>query len=69
MLSDGTNYLPGSPEKVLLLQERYAAGLDMWHPDDRQDNGDVNHRGTTAIDHKHQYPLHICSISQRHSLD
>ena len=78
MLSEGTNHLPGSSEKVLLLQARYAAGLDMWHPDDRQDNGNVDHSGsgchregrTEAPRYsKHRYPLHISSTSQRHSLD
>lgn len=67
-VTEGTDYLPGSPEKVALLQARYAAGVDMWHPDDRPDNGDVNHSGggchrdgTSVKDYiwvKHEYRIH-----------
>ncbi len=69
-----TNYLPGSPEKVELLQARYEAGLGLWHPEDRKDNGDVNHAGSgshldgldaTKGFHKQRYSLHICPTLQR----
>jgi len=34
-----TNAKPGSPEKVLMLAARYAAGLPLWHEKDRYDHG------------------------------
>ncbi len=30
---------PGSEEKVLTLAARYAAGLPLWHTEDRYDHG------------------------------
>lgn len=30
---------PGSEEKVLMLAARYAAGLPLWHSEDRYDHG------------------------------
>lgn len=26
--------IPGSPEKIEILAQRYAAGFPLWHPDD-----------------------------------
>ena len=34
-----TEAKPGSEQKVLMLAARYAAGLPLWHNDDRYDHG------------------------------
>lgn len=34
-----TEAKPGSEQKVLMLAARYAAGLPLWHGDDRYDHG------------------------------
>lgn len=34
-----TDAKPGSEDKVLMLAARYAAGLPLWHNDDRYDHG------------------------------
>ena len=34
-----TDAKPGSEEKVVMLSARYAAGLPLWHSDDRYDHG------------------------------
>lgn len=34
-----TDAKPGSEDKVLTLAARYAAGLPLWHTDDRYDHG------------------------------
>jgi hypothetical protein len=34
-----TDAKPGSEEKVLMLAARYAAGLPLWHTEDRYDHG------------------------------
>lgn len=34
-----TDAKPGSEEKVLMLASRYAAGLPLWHTEDRYDHG------------------------------
>jgi hypothetical protein len=34
-----TDAKPGSEEKVVTLAARYAAGLPLWHTDDRYDHG------------------------------
>jgi hypothetical protein len=31
-----TTALPGSPEKIAILQQRAAQGLELWHPDDER---------------------------------
>lgn len=35
---DPTQAKPGSEEKVLMLSARYAAGLPLWHNNDRYDH-------------------------------
>lgn len=35
---DATDARPGSEEKVMMLAARYAAGLPLWHDDDRYDH-------------------------------
>lgn len=35
---DPTQAKPGSEEKVLMLSARYAAGLPLWHGNDRYDH-------------------------------
>ena len=37
-----TQAKPGSPEKVLMLAARYAAGLPLWHEEDCYDHGPVH---------------------------
>lgn len=34
-----TDAKPGSEDKVLMLAARYAAGLPLWHTEDRYDHG------------------------------
>ncbi len=34
-----TEAKPGSEQKVLMLAARYAAGLPLWHGEDRYDHG------------------------------
>ncbi len=34
-----TDAKPGSEEKVVMLAARYAAGLPLWHTEDRYDHG------------------------------
>lgn len=34
-----TDAKPGSDDKVVMLAARYAAGLPLWHNDDRYDHG------------------------------
>lgn len=34
-----TDAKPGSEEKVRMLAARYAAGLPLWHAEDRTDHG------------------------------
>lgn len=34
-----TDAKPGSEDKVLMLAARYAAGLPLWHDEDRYDHG------------------------------
>jgi hypothetical protein len=29
-----TTALPGSPEKIAILQQRISQGFELWHPDD-----------------------------------
>ena len=35
--SRATTAAPGSPEKVQILESRFAAGEQLWHPEDRSD--------------------------------
>ena len=37
--SEPTGSKPGSDDKVLMLAARYAAGLPLWHEQDRNDHG------------------------------
>ena len=41
---------PGSPEKVAMLAARYAAGLPLWHEQDRYDHGPENGETMEAFD-------------------
>lgn len=34
-----TEARPGSAEKIEVLRQRNAAGLPLWHPQDRNDHG------------------------------
>lgn len=34
---DGTDALPGTRAKLIVLAERLRQGLPLWHPDDRRD--------------------------------
>ncbi|MEM7813106.1 MAG: hypothetical protein AAF532_16650 [Planctomycetota bacterium] len=36
--ADPTDARPGSEEKVMMLAARYAAGLPLWHDEDRYDH-------------------------------
>lgn len=40
--TDPTISKPGSEGKVLMLAARYAAGLPLWHDEDRYDHGPDN---------------------------
>lgn len=37
-----TDAKPGSDDKVLMLAARYAAGLPLWHEEDRYDHSPAN---------------------------
>ena len=36
-LYDPTGAMPGTPEKLSVLAKRIAAGLPLWHAEDRRD--------------------------------
>lgn len=54
---DSTDAMPGTRAKLDVLAERVAAGLPLWHPNDRQDLSE--HRVASRPPKSTKQPLNI----------